>query len=196
MCCRNWTITGKARGQRPIRAGAGFTIIEIMVTLTVLGVLITVALPSITKLIQDSRIRSQANDLMTSLAIARSESAKQGVRVTVCTSSNYTSCNGGGASAWKSGYILFADVNANGTVDAGDTVLRIGDPLSGRNTLVSSGFNAPAAADTIQFRPSGNTNLPAAGGSFKLCDSRVGSFGRLITLGVTGRTSSTPTACP
>jgi type IV fimbrial biogenesis protein FimT len=180
----------------PRRAGAGFTLIEVMVSIAVLGVLISVAAPSILKMIQDNRIRSQASDLMASLAIARSEAAKQGVRVTVCTSTNYTSCSGAGASAWNSGYILFTDVNANGTVDSGDTILRVGDPLSGGNTLVSSGFTAPAAADTIQFRPSGTTNLPAAGGSFKLCDSRSGNFGRSIAISVTGRTTSSPTTCP
>jgi type IV fimbrial biogenesis protein FimT len=196
MLDRIWLTTPEAPRRLPARAGAGFTLIEVMVTIAVLGVLTALAAPSIQKMIQDNRVRGQASDLMASLAIARSESAKQGVRVTVCTSSNYTSCNGGGASAWNSGYILFTDVNANGAVDAGDTILRIGDPLSGGNTLTSSGFAAPATADTIQFRPSGTTNLPAAGGSWKLCDSRTGNFGRLISLGVTGRTTSNPTTCP
>ena len=198
---RNFPTTAKALGRPSVCANAGFTLIEVMVTLSVLGALIAVAAPSMTKLILDNRIRSQASDLMASLAIARSESAKQGVRVTVCTSTTYAasppSCNGGGSNSWKSGYILFTDVNANGVFDAGtDTLLRIGEPLSGGNTLISTGFAAPAAPDNIQFRPSGNTNLPAAGGFFTLCDSRTGgNFGRKITLGVTGRTVSSAFSC-
>ena len=195
---RIWTTAAKAPGRPPVRAGAGFTLIEIMVTLAVLGVLVTVAAPSITKLIQDSRIRTQANDLMASLAIARSESAKQGVRVTVCASTTYTSttpsCTGG--TAWNSGYILFTDVNADGNFDAGtDTVLRIGEPLTGGNTLVSNGFTAPPAG-SVQYRPSGNTNVvPATPATFKLCDSRTGPFGRLITVFATGRTISVFVIC-
>lgn len=193
--------TPKAPGRPCPRAGAGFTLIEVMITLSVLAVLVAVAAPSISKLIMDNRIRSQASDLMASLSIARSESAKQGVRVTVCSSTTYAattpSCDGGGSTSWNSGYILFTDVNANAAFDsATDTLLRIGEPLSGGNTLVSSGFTAPAAADRIQFRPSGNTNLPAAGGSFKLCDSRAGAYGRTVTIGVTGRTTSSTATCP
>ena len=184
-----------------VRCVAGFTLVEVLVALAVLGVLVAVAAPSLSKMIFDNRIRSQSSDLLSNLAVARSESAKLGVRVTICTSTTYASsppsCTGGGASTWKSGYIIFADVNGDGTFDAAtDTLLRVTEPLSGGNTLTSSGFTAPAAADVIQYRPSGNTNLPAAGGSFKLCDSRTGNFGRLITMTVTGRASSATVNCP
>jgi type IV fimbrial biogenesis protein FimT len=179
----------------------GVTLIELLLTITVLGVLVAVAAPSFTKVILDNRIRSQSSDLLANLAIARSEAAKRGVRVTICTSTTYASatpsCTSGGASGWNSGYILFTDVNKNGTFDAAnDVVIKVAEPLAGGNTLTSTGFTAPAAADSFQFRPSGNTNLPAAGGSFQLCDSRTGNFGRLITLSVTGRAISNPTTCP
>ena len=150
---------------------------------------------------------------MTNLAIARAEAAKRNVRVTLCASTTWQnanpSCTGGGATAWNLGYILFADQNGNGTFDAGsDIVIAVAEPLTGGNSLgipggnslVSNNFTGAATADTFQFRPSGATNLPAVGGTFKLCDARTGSagkqVGRTITIGVTGRTVSNFVDCP
>ncbi|HYL88946.1 MAG TPA: GspH/FimT family pseudopilin [Burkholderiales bacterium] len=187
-----------------MRTATGFTLIEILMALVVMAVLMSLAAPSLTKMVLDNRLRSQSADLMTNLAIARSEAAKRGVRVTVCASTTYASatpsCTGGGQTAWNQGYIVFADQNGDGAFTAGsDTVIKVSDPLAGGNTLATSGFNAPASADKLQYRPSGNTNLPAAGGFFRLCDNRAGATtGRQIQIGISGRpVSVTPTtACP
>ncbi len=194
-------IRAMKKAAAPCHASSGFTIIEILMTMVVMAILLSIAAPSVTRTLLDSRIRSQSSDLLANLAVARSEAAKRGVRVTICASTTYAnaspSCTGGGASAWNTGYIIFADQNGNGSFDAAtDIVLKVGDPLSGGNTLVSSGFTAPATADTFQYRPSGNTNLPAAGGSFKLCDNRSGNFGRSIAISATGRAISSTTSCP
>lgn len=172
--------------------------VEIMMTLVVAAVLLTIAAPQLAYFVQNNRITSQTNDLLAILAVARSESAKRSVRVTVCASTTYNttppSCTGGGNAAWNQGYIVFADQNGNASFDAAtDTLLRVGEPLSGENTLQSSGFTTP---DKFQYRPSGSTSLPAAGGTFKLCDSRAGNFGRLVSISVTGRAVSSVTSCP
>jgi type IV fimbrial biogenesis protein FimT len=182
-------------------AARGMSIIELMLSVAILALIAAVATPSFTGIIQNSRIRSQSSDLMANLAIARAEAAKRGVRVTLCTSTTYSAtpptCTAGGATGWNLGYIVFADTNANGAFDAAaDVLITVAEPLAGNNTLSSSGFAAPASADVFQFRPSGSTNLPAAGGSFKLCDSRAGNFGRLISISVTGRATSASTICP
>src|ERR1700704_3477879 len=93
-------------------AALGMSIIEIMLTIAILGVLAAVAVPSFTGIVQNSRIRSQSSDLMANLAIARAESAKRGIRVTLCPSTTYTasppSCNTGTlGTAWGQGYIVF-----------------------------------------------------------------------------------------
>jgi type IV fimbrial biogenesis protein FimT len=194
------------------RAALGMSIIELMLTISIVAVLAGLAVPSFTNVIQNSRVRSQASDLMANLAIARAEAAKRGMRVTMCPSTTYNSatpaCNTGTlGTAWGQGYIVFADVNADGAFNAGsDVLIMVSEALSGNNTLTSANFtNNPV--NTLQFRPSGSTNLPAngctlctptggPGGTFKLCDSRTGNFGRLITVAVTGRAISASTSCP
>jgi len=176
----------------------GMSIIEVMLTVAILGVLAAMATPSFTTVIKNSRIRTQASDLMVNLAVGRAESAKRNVRVTLCPSNTYTatppSCNTGTLTTnWAQGYIVFADVNQNGTFNSGtDELIAVGEALSGGNTLVSAGLTA----NQLQFRASGNSNVTAAGGTFKLCDDRAGNFGRLITVTVTGRATSVPTVCP
>jgi type IV fimbrial biogenesis protein FimT len=183
----------------------GMTIIEMMLTLGIVGVLVALAVPSFTTVVQNSRIRSQASDVMANLAIARAEAAKRGQRVTLCpvpSVSVATPVCTPSATGWKDGYIVFADANGNGAYEAGEVLIAVSEKLSGGNTLTSTGFTGNNAAGTaitneLQFRASGTTNLPAAGGSFKLCDSRTtGTPGRTISIGVTGRALSTQVACP
>jgi type IV fimbrial biogenesis protein FimT len=66
--------------QRPER---GFTLIELVVTVTIVGLLATLAIPSMRKLIETQYVRSGANDLQTTLFFARSEAIKRAINVSV-----------------------------------------------------------------------------------------------------------------
>lgn len=66
----------------------GFTIIELMITVAVVGVLAAVALPSFNYTIKDSRVKTTASDLHTSLLLARSEAIKRNADVTVTINSS------------------------------------------------------------------------------------------------------------
>ncbi|TNF61933.1 MAG: prepilin-type N-terminal cleavage/methylation domain-containing protein, partial [Burkholderiales bacterium] len=77
-----------------MRLQSGFTLIELMVTITVLAVLLGVGVPSFQATIQGNRITTAANDLVAALQYARSEAVRRGVNVTVCSSNDQSTCSG------------------------------------------------------------------------------------------------------
>ena len=140
----------------------GFTLVELMITLAVLSILLGVAIPGFQDFIRNNRVSAQANELLSAMQVARSESVKRGMSTTVCSSTNQATCSN--STNWATGWIIFADRNMNNTLDAGtgnclpdeDCMIRTTGALSGNNTLTA------AANSTIQFLPTGLTALGAA----------------------------------
>ena len=173
----------------------GFTLLEMMMTLAIVGILLTVGVPSFKTLITNNRITSQTNDFITDLSIARSEAVKRNVWMTVCTSNTKTGCT---VSGWNQGWIVFTDVGKDGAVSTGDTILRVNTGFTGNTTLAISGFNN---ANYIQFLPNGTVTGVTQGdpthpAKFTLCYS--GYTGKDIIFTTTGRMSSSATTstCP
>ena len=103
------------------------------------AVLIALAVPSFTSVINSNRLAAQANELVAGLQEARLESLRSNRRVTVCRSSNGAACDAG-AGAWAR-WISFVDTNGNAVVDAGETLLRsstIKAPVQLRSNVVQA----------------------------------------------------------
>jgi type IV fimbrial biogenesis protein FimT len=116
---------------------AGFTPIEVLVTLVVAGVLLAIALPSMRTFLQDSRIVSHGNELVASLSFARSEAIKRYATVSLCASDDGSDCTD---SDWQDGWIVFTDSGVPGAVDAGDTILSVQQGLDGGLILNGPAF--------------------------------------------------------
>jgi len=147
----------------------GFTLIELMVTLAVLGILATLAAPSFQNLIRSTRLSTAANDLSSAMALARAEAIRRGARVTLCRSSTSANalptCDTGGG-AWTDGWVLFvnSDADTPPAIDAGEEILRRGGPM---NVATLSVQTTADVANSVTYRPDGmarlDNNRPANG---------------------------------
>ena len=167
----------------------GFTLVELMVTLSVAAIVLSIGIPSFRDFVQNNRAATQANHLVLAFNTARSESVKRGSRVSVCASTDQSTCSAG--TNWETGWILFTDDSgANGSRDAADTIIRVWDSLSGSTTLSS-------ADSFIQYLGNGQINH-AGNATFTLTlPDCTGDNVRNISISPTGRVSSLPpTACP
>lgn len=111
----------------------GVTLIELLTVITIVAVLAAVGVPSFQETIVRNRMVAQSNEFLSALNFTRSEAIKRGHSVTMCRSTNATSCaNTGG---WESGWLTFSDPNGNGTMDTGEASIRVWPALSAGFTL-------------------------------------------------------------
>ncbi|SBV35424.1 putative pilus assambly protein [uncultured Stenotrophomonas sp.] len=73
----------------------GFSLLELMVTVAVLAILMAIAVPGFSALINRDRLTSQANELVALVQYARSEAIRLNGRVRLCPSSDGAACAGG-----------------------------------------------------------------------------------------------------
>ena len=180
----------KAKAQTIMRScgitSRGFTLIELMITLVILAIVITIGVPSFNDFIASQRVRTTASDLMADMAFARAEAIKESRRVVMERLS-------GATSTWKDGWNICVDLDGNNACSAGE-VRKSATPLSGRTKMCAT---TAELNDSIIFRPDGRivrtTAVAATDGiliSDDFDDTNTGNNrARLVYLGVSGRPS-------
>ena len=160
----------------------GFTLVELMITLAIATILLTVAVPSFNETIKNNRLITQANELVGTMNLARSEAVKVGRTATVCVSSNQVACTGG--TDWSQGWLMWVDADNDNILDAGEerkVVKALPNSMSYTGNTTQVQYSPQGAASTI--------------GTFTLCDDRAGETGRRITISNTGRANVANQAC-
>ncbi len=168
----------------------GFTLVELIVTLVVAAILLTLAAPNLSSFLQRDRLGAQANELLSDLAYARSEAIKRGTVVIVCKTTDPMSatpgCNTTVADPWTSGRVIWFDDNNNSTIEA-DEVLRVRQALDGNGNALYGDGNPGGTGNEVRFTQLGMADPPGGNTQFVLCDKRGPGEALAVAIGLTGR---------
>lgn len=151
-------------------AESGFTLIELMITLSVMAILLAIAVPSFQDVALSSKLTVLANDFVASAQLARSEAIKRNRPATLCASSDGASCTG----AWSDGWVVLRDDGA---------VITTGKKLP-------TGFVMSGNVTSISFSATGVGANPVTA-TLTICRKTpsVGSRERVVSISTTGRPS-------
>ncbi len=146
------------------QAVRGVTLIELLIVMAIIGVLLSLGVPSYRSFSNNSRISGAINALLGDLQFTRAEANKRGTFVSACASVSFSTCSA--STRWDTGWIVFVDNNNNGTVDADEAILRkkaafsttdsaVADSGVARITFNREAFISGLPADpvTITFKP-------------------------------------------
>jgi len=171
----------------------GYTLLELLVSMAVAGVVLAFAVPGMVTMVQNGRESAQVSSLIYSLDLARSEAIKRDSWVQVCATSDGKTCDPN-ATTWNNGWLV---VNAPSQTAAYPALL-VMPALAGGNTLTASqktggGAVVSSVPAVVQFEGNGTLSsvLPMTV-TFQLCDSRGGSFARSVSVKQLGRVVASP----
>lgn len=140
MIEENAQVSQRETDVKQARRSGGFTLVEMMIVIGVLGILMAIALPNFSVWIAGERVRGAANDLYTGLMMARSEAMKRNVQVDVSRTS-------GALTDWSAGWsVRLAGGTVFQTQDASSTVT-IAGPSSGTVSYAYTGRPVAASVD-------------------------------------------------
>ncbi len=149
---------------------------ELLITLFIGAIFLSLAIPSYNGLITNSRISTAYNTMVGELSYTRSQAVKRAASVVICASTDGASCN---SSFWERGRLVFVDANEDGVVDGGDTMLKIFGASQEGVTIRS----ALLPSDKITFDGAGG--ISSVGNLF-MCNAGGAAEAKGITLTMIG----------
>lgn len=179
---------------------SGFTLVELMVTLIIVSILLAAGLPSLKSFLQGNQLIAGTNELISAIHIARSEAIKLQTNVTICESTDGTSCTDPATNNWDDGWAVFVDSNSDlaGTGAActavgADCLLRSHGAITDSKFTVEGLDSGGVDISSITFNSRGFPRSATGAwlsGTFSLCSldgsgNTVGS--RAVVLDLSGR---------
>lgn len=173
-----------------MRGQAGFTLLELMVGVAVAGILLTVGIPSFSSSAKQNQAATDASNLLTVLTLARSEAITRDRTVTLCISSDGSSCDTASDASWTEGYLLYYTPAGSTTL----TALKTEVPFSKGSSIGAS----TSFANAVSFNGLGNAgtldvsnHFTAATGTFTVLPNNPSAsqkkYTRCVTVYQAGR---------
>jgi type IV fimbrial biogenesis protein FimT len=158
----------------------GFTLIEMLVVLSLIVILATLVAPGMSRLVAKSRQTDEVNALLRALHIGQTEAIKRNATVSVCARDAPDPGSQTCGPDWENGCMVFEEtVNVDGEYDAGEPLIAVCEPATPGTTLRSAQF-----IRSIQFQPDG---FVAQAGTFIHCDARGPAAARAVNVSRSGR---------
>lgn len=159
-----------------VRSPGGFSLYELLITITIVGTVAALGVPTFGSILADNRLRADVDALFHAVHLARQESVYRRRVIVLCPSVDGLSCGQG--PDWSQGWIMFINLDRDlpARVDAGETVLR--------RHRVDPGNIVTANRASFAFR---STALRATNGTFVFCDPAGRTAARALVISYTGR---------
>lgn len=118
----------------------GFTLYELMITVAIVGVILSIGIPNMQAYSQNSRMTATANDLHAAFHLARSEASRAKENITLCASANSIACGG----TFDQGYIVFVDLD-------GDLSVGVNEPILSAQPAIADGVSLALVNNATYF---------------------------------------------
>lgn len=141
---------------------SGFTLIELMVTIAILAITVTIAIPSFQNVIASNQLQEGRERLRMAIQTAKGEAVARNQTVSLCPSADGSTC--GGSGDWDENWLVVVDNNNSGGVNIASTLRVFEAPDSGEVTVVHTG-----GFDYIRFEANGIAENLNASASFGFC---------------------------
>jgi type IV fimbrial biogenesis protein FimT len=163
----------------------GFTVIELMIVVAMMGILMAVGVPVFNSIILTNEMADTSNELVLSLKRARAEAMTSGRDVVVCSSTNTdaaTPACSGAAGNWGRGWIVFVDQNQDRTFDEanGDRLVWLKKMDDGTSISITPSPFGTLTNDfsvAVTFSHTGELKDGTAGG-FQICSGDADGYPR------------------
>ena len=164
-----------------MRRECGFTLLELLTTVSLLLVLVGLGVPSFIHVVRQNRASATANEMHAALNYARQSAIVRNGYVVLCKSADGQRCKHD-LPDWNGGWLIFDNLNRDSAVqvNAGEPILRVQGPYKTPARIVSN-------RDSFTFRPIGTNSV---NGTLRYC-SEDGRHDRALIVSVTGRVRST-----
>lgn len=163
-----------------MRYSRGYTLLEMMVTVSIIAITLGMAVPSYRNLTQNESISSAANQLLGAMRFARSEAVKRKAPVKLCASNGGQQC-AGVAGNWVNGWLIYVDSNDDDVFNDLDVLLKVMHPESDNFSIAP---DAVSFESSVTFFAKGEVLIAS---KFAFCDDRGEEFGRNLSLSLSGR---------
>lgn len=165
----------------------GFSLIELLVTISIVAILAALVAPSFTNILAKQRVNSASSQLFSDLNLARIESIKRNRHVLACPSNTAGTGCLTGTNTWTQGWLVCVDADSDGTCDSitNTTDPNYPNPFSKRSALTGN-VSVTGTVNPIVFKPDGSSILA----TLTVASSTTGTTSKTVTVATSGYVSN------